>query len=120
MANIQDIFNISGYATPQAMKLAVEQQAQELTTFILGLKQRKSQVFSEVVNFENLTYDAVVTLSSLLLQMNLYCRKTRSTLLLRQLNVEELVDAINAYYKQDYTSVIMHIKFLRQLFLCFV
>jgi hypothetical protein len=120
MANIHNVFNIESYLTKEAKKIALEQQAEELSEFITGLKQRKSQVFMEIVNFDSISYDTIVSLCSLLLQTNLYCRKMRSTILLKQLGIEELVEAIQAYYTQDYIRVSEYARFIQELFLCFV
>jgi hypothetical protein len=120
MANIHDVFNVSGYTTKEACRIAIEQQAEDLAGFISGLKKRKSQVFAEIIAFNSISYDLIVTLCSLLLQVNLYCRRVRSTLLLKQLGILELVAAIEDYYTQKYERVMEYSTFIKELFICFV
>lgn len=120
MASLRQLFNVEGLVSVEAQKLAIEQQARELQAFVKGLKTRKSQVFSEVLQMEKVTFDAVVTLSSLLLQANLYCRKMQSMLLLNQLFADELAEAISSFYKKDYLVTAEYMSFIKQVFLCFV
>ena len=120
MASLQELFNIEGLLSAEAQQLAIEQQAQELQTFIRGLKSRKSQVVTEISRLDKVTFDAVITLSSLQLQAYLYCRKTHSMLLLKQLFAEELAAAIAAFSTQDYLTTAAYMTFIKQVFLCFV
>lgn len=120
MASLKQVFNIEGLVSREAQELAIEQQAQELQAFVKGLKTRKSQVFSEILQVEKVTFDAVVALSSLLLQANLYCRRTQSMLLLNQLFANELAEAIAAFYKKEYLVTAAYVSFIKQVFLCFV
>lgn len=120
MANLRDVFNVEGLLTPEAKQLAIEQQAQELQSFVKGLKSRKAQVFTQISQLDKVTFDAVVALSSLLLQANLYCRKTQSMLLLNQLFADELAQAIAAFYTKDYLVTAEYMAFIKQLFTCFI
>lgn len=120
MASLRELFNIEGLTSREAQKIALESQADELQSFIKGLRSRKAQVFTEVLKIDKVTFDAVVTLSSLLLQANLYCRKTRSMLLLKQLFADELAEAIAAFYKSDYLKVANYMEFIKQVFICFM
>ena len=115
MASLKELFNIEGLATKEAKEYAVEAQARELRAFIQGLRKRKSQVYTELLGVEVITFNTVITLSSLLLQANLYCRKTQSMLLLKQLFAQELAGAIEAFYRMDYLPIAEYIKYIKQL-----
>lgn len=120
MASIRELFNVDGLQTEEAKRLAIESQAVELQTFIKGLRNRKAQVFTSILRATTVTFDVVVTLSSLLLQANLYCRKTRNMLLLKQLFVDELVEAIESFYTSEYTKTAKYLAFIKQVFELFV
>ena len=120
MASLEKVFDIDGLLSDEARKIAIEQQAQELQAFVRGLKSRKAQVFTEVLRMDKVTFEAVITLSSLLLQVNLYCRKTQSMLLLNQLFADELSESIAGFYKKDYLKTANYINFIKQVFLCFI
>jgi hypothetical protein len=115
MASLKELFNIEGLATKEAKELAIEQQAKELKLFIQGLRKRKSQVYTELLKVEVITFSTVITLSSLLLQANLYCRKTQSMLLLKQLFADELAEAIAAFYRMEYQPIAKYINYIKQL-----
>ena len=120
MASIKELFNVEGLQTEQARVVAIQSQSVELQSFIKGLRNRKAQVFTNLLNAQAVTFDVVVALSSLLLQANLYCRKTRNMLLLRQLFAEELVQALAAFYAGDYTQTAEYLSFIKQVFGLFV
>lgn len=115
MASLRELFNIEGLTTKEAKEYAIETQARELRNFIQGLRKRKSQVYTELLGTELITFNTVITLSSLLLQANLYCRKTQSMLLLKQLFADELAGAIKAFYQSEYLPVAEYIKYIKQL-----
>ena len=119
MASIQELFKVDEYSTLEAKKLAIESQCTELQAFIRGLKQRKATVYSEIMKAKVVSFDVVIALSSLLLQANLYCRKTKSMLLLKQLFADELAEAIGAFYKADYIKAAEYFLFIKQVFDCF-
>ncbi|MCM1323038.1 MAG: hypothetical protein NC218_02530 [Acetobacter sp.] len=116
MASIRELFNVDGLQTEEAKKAAIESQAVELQAFVRGLRSRKAQVFTAVLKAEAITFDVVVTLSSLLLQANLYCRKTRSMMLLKQLFATELAEALQSFYAGEYTKTAEYLAFIRQVF----
>ena len=120
MASIKELFNVEGYSSEEARKLAIEAQCTELQTFVKGLRNRKAQVFTSILKMTTVTFDALVTFSSLLLQANLYCRKTHSMMLLKQLFASELSDAISAYYSGDYAKTAEYLFFIKQVFECFI
>lgn len=120
MASLREVFNIEGLSSQEAIEIALKTQAAELQVFIKGLRSRKAQVFTEVLKMSTVTFDAVITLSSLLLQANLYCRKTQSMLLLKQLFADELAEAILAFYTANYTVTAKYIEFIKQVFACFI
>jgi hypothetical protein len=115
MASLRELFNVDGLATREAKEIAIESQAKELRAFIQGLRSRKSQVYTELLRTEVITFNTVITLSSLLLQANLYCRKTHSMLLLKQLFADELAEAIGAFYRMDYLPITEYLKYMKQL-----
>ena len=119
MASIQQLFDISGLQSETAKRAAIESQAVELQRFVKGLRSRKAQVFTAVLKSNVVTFETVVTLSSLLLQANLYCKKARSLELLKQLFAEELTDAIKAFYQGDYETTAKYLVFIRQVFSLF-
>ena len=116
MASIQALFNVEGLQSYEAKKIAVEQQARELQEFVKGLRSRKAQVFTSILETKTVTFDTVVTFSSLLLQANLYVRRTRSTQLLKQLFADELAGAISAYYSGNYSVTADYLIFIKQVF----
>lgn len=120
MASIRELFNVDGLQTEEAKKIAIESQAVELQAFVKGLRSRKAQVFTSILKYNTITFDVVVTLSSLLLQANLYCRKTRNMLLLRQLFANELATAIESFYTGEYTKTAEYLAFIKQVFELFV
>lgn len=119
MASIQQLFDISGLKSEEAKKAAIESQAVELQRFVKGLRSRKAQVFTAVLKSTTVTFETVVTLSSLLLQANLYCKKARNLLLLTQLFADELTDAIKAFYQGNYEITAEYLAFIRQVFSLF-
>lgn len=119
MASIAALFKIDGYTTDEARKIAIESQCTELQSFIKGLKQRKATVYTEIMRATVVSFDVVVALSSLLLQANLYCRKTQSMLLMRQLFADELAAALSAFYSADYAKAAEYFIFIKQVFDCF-
>ncbi len=116
MASIRELFNVDGLQSEEAKRAAIETQSVELQNFVKGLRSRKAQVFTSVLRAEAVTFDVVVTLSSLLLQANLYCRKTKSMLLLKQLFATELADALRSFYAGEYTKTAEYLTFIRQVF----
>lgn len=116
MASIRELFNVDGLQTEEARTAAIESQAVELQAFVKGLRSRKAQVFTSVLKADKVTFDVVVTLSSLLLQANLYCRKTRSMMLLKQLFASELAEALKSFYAGEYTKTAEYLAFIRQVF----
>lgn len=120
MASIRELFNVEGLTSDDAKLAAIQTQSVELQAFIKGLRNRKAQVFTSILKATIVTFDVVVTLSSLLLQANLYCRKTRSMLLLNQLFADELADAISSFYKGDYVKTAEYLSFIKQVFELFV
>lgn len=119
MASIQELFDISGLKSEEAKRAAIESQAVELQRFVKGLRSRKAQVFTAVLKSSIVTFETVVTLSSLLLQANLYCKKSRNLLLLKQLFADELTDAIKAFYQGNYEITAEYLAFIRQVFSLF-
>ena len=63
-------------------------------------------------------FDGVVTLSSLLLQMNLFCRKQGSLQLLKQLRADELTEAILSFYDASYVKMAEYARFVKDAFAC--
>lgn len=120
MADIRELFNVDGLTSEEAKLAAIQSQAIELQDFIKGLRSRKAQVFTSILKSRVVTFDTVVTLSSLLLQVNLYCRKTKSVMLLNQLSADELAGAISAFYAGDYLTTANYLAFIRQVFELFV
>ena len=120
MASIRELFDVEGLQTEEARVVAIQSQAVELQSFIKGLRSRKAQVFTNLVNAKTVTFDVVVALSSLLLQANLYCRKTRNMLLLKQLFADELAQALASFYAGDYTQTAEYLSFIRQVFGLFI
>lgn len=120
MASIRELFDVEGLQTEEARIVAIQSQAVELQNFIKGLRSRKAQVFTNLVGAKTVTFDVVVALSSLLLQANLYCRKTRNMLLLKQLFADELAEALAAFYAGDYAKSAEYLSFIRQVFGLFI
>lgn len=119
MASIQELFDISGLKSEEAKLAAIKSQAVELQRFVKGLRSRKAQVFTAVLKSNVVTFETIVTLSSLLLQANLYCKKSRNLLLLKQLFADELTDAIKAFYQGNYEITAEYLAFIRQVFSLF-
>lgn len=119
MASIAELFNVDAYATDEAKKIAIESQCTELQAFIRGLKQRKATVYTEIMRATVVSFDVVIALSSLLLQANLYCRKTQSMMLMKQLFADELAAALSAFYAADYQKAAEYFIFIKQVFDCF-
>lgn len=115
MASLKELFNIDGLTTKEAKEFAIESQARELRAFIQGLRKRKSQVYTELMKTEMVTFEAVIAISSLLLQANLYCRKTHSMLLLKQIFAEELAKSIGAFYRMDYQPIADYLNYIKQI-----
>ena len=46
MASIKELFDVEGYSSEEARRIAVEAQCTELQTFVKGLRNRKAQVFT--------------------------------------------------------------------------
>lgn len=116
MASLRELFNIEGLESQEAKRIAVESQARELQDFIKGLRKRKAQVYTEILKIQVVTFDSVIALTSLLLQANLYCRRTHSMLLLRQIFASELAEALRRFYNLDYAPLVDYINFMKELF----
>lgn len=106
------------YETIEAKKQTIAEYASPINNFIRGLKERKATVYSAIMTETISGFNGVVTLSSLLLQVNLYCRKNNSLLLLKQIKADELTEAILSFYTGEYKSMVTYSKFIKELFSC--
>lgn len=116
MAELNQIVNIGNYQSQEAKKFVVEQQLSSIEDFVHDLKQKKATVYTVIMKESISGFDGVVTLSSLLLQMNLYCRKKNSLMLLKQLKADELTQAILSFYDGTYVKMREYAKFVKEVF----
>ena len=63
-------------------------------------------------------FNGVITLSSLLLQANLYCRKNNSLMLLKQIDADKLTEAILSFYSGEYIKMVEYSKAIKSIFEC--
>lgn len=114
MADLQ--IDFSKYTTEEARQAVIRAHFSDLDEFVKGLKQRKSTVYAAIMTETISGFNGVVTLSSLLLQMNLFCRKKNSLFLLQQLRADELTKAILSFYDGSYKDLAIYSRFLKEIF----
>lgn len=116
MAELREIIHLGDYQSKEAKKFVIEQQLSPLEDFVYELKQRKATVYTAIMKETISGFDGVVTLSSLLLRMNLYCRKKNSLMLLKQLKADELTQAILSFYDGTYIKMREYAKYVKEVF----
>ena len=117
-SSVKEAFLPVDYKTVEAKTQVIQSNAASLEEFVKGLKQRKATVYSTIMTESISGFNGVVTLSSLLLQMNLFCRKHNSLQLLRQLKADELTRAILSFYDGSFTAMRDYSKFVKEIFAC--
>jgi len=109
---------LKNYKTKEAKYEIIKERFSILEDFIKGLKQRKATVYTAIMTNNITGFDGVVTLSSLLLQVNLYCRKNNSLMLLKQIDADKLTEAILSFYSGEYIKMIEYSKLIKNIFEC--
>ena len=87
---------LSNYKTKEAKYQIIKEKFSTLEDFIKGLKQRRATVYTAIMTDNIVGFNGVITLSSLLLQANLYCRKNNSLMLLKQI-LRELLAIVRIF-----------------------
>lgn len=113
---MSSIETLKNYKSKEARTEIVKGNYAILEDFVRGLKQRKSTVYTSIMTESITGFDGVVTLSSLLLQANLYCRKNNSLFLLKQLEADNLALAIYSFYSGEYIKMVEYASFIKTLF----
>lgn len=115
-SEIKEIFDPTGYKSEEARRTVMQAKATPLDYFVRGLKQRKAIVYTAIMTESIQGFNGVITLSSLLLQVNLFCRKHNSLTLLKQLQADKLTEAINSFYTGEYTKMRDYTVFIKEVF----
>ena len=115
---LKEVFLPIEYESKEAKAQEIRANSESLEIFVKGLKQRKAEVYAAIMKGHITGFDGVVTLSSLLLQMNLFCRKQGSLQLLKQLRADELTEAILSFYDASYVKMAEYARFVKDAFAC--
>ncbi len=107
---------LSNYKTKEAKYQIIKEKFSTLEDFIKGLKQRRATVYTAIMTDNIVGFNGVITLSSLLLQVNLYCRKNNSLMLLKQIDADKLTEAILSFYLGEYTKMVEYSKIIKSIF----
>lgn len=107
---------LNNYKTKEAKYQIIKERFSILEDFIKGLKQRRATVYSAIMTENIVGFNGVITLSSLLLQVNLYCRKNNSLMLLKQIDADKLTEAILSFYLGEYTKMVEYSKTIKSIF----
>lgn len=109
---------LKNYKTKEAKYEIIKKEFSILEDFIKGLKHRKATVYTAIMTSNISGFDGVITLSSLLLQVNLYCRKNNSLMLLKQIDADKLTEAILSFYSGEYLKMVEYSKSIKTIFEC--
>ena len=109
---------LKNYKTKEAKYEIIRERFSILDDFIRGLKQRRATVYTAIMTENIVGFNGAITLSSLLLQANLYCRKNNSLMLLTQIDADKLTEAILSFYSGEYIKMVEYAKLIKSIFEC--
>lgn len=106
----------TNYQSKEAKLMVLKQRAEKISLFIRELRYAKNKAYLQIMSGVT-GIEALVTLQSFLLQLSLYYRKYKTSLVNDTLEVYRAHEALALYYRnRDLSGVIQYLTEVKNLF----